>query len=90
MENHPVKKVIIEAGGTGRVAKVFDSTDSAVSGWIKRQKIPVEHIIKVSELTGWKITPHMINPSIYPNPGDALPKRLYAKRKPRSNFITFQ
>ena len=73
MNAHDVKEVIVAAGGTGRVAKEIGKTDAAISLWIRREKIPEEYILTVSRLTNWLITPHMINPSQYPYPEDALP-----------------
>ena len=37
------------------------------------ERIPAEHVRRLCEASGWKITPHQLRADLYPNPGDALP-----------------
>lgn len=34
---------------------------------------PAERVLAVSEMTGWKVTPHQLRPDLYPNACDGLP-----------------
>lgn len=64
------------AGGPSAViAKLGYRSTMTISQWRKRG-IPAERVIPLSEMTGWEITPHMIDPSLYPHPEDGLPKDL--------------
>jgi DNA-binding transcriptional regulator YdaS (Cro superfamily) len=46
----------------------------AVRKWL-RDGIPAERVIFICEKTGWKVTPHMLRPDLYPNVDDALPAK---------------
>lgn len=67
------KQIIALAGGQTSVARHFDIEPPSVQDWITLDKIPPMRILGVSALTGWRVTPHMINPTLYPNPQDGLP-----------------
>lgn len=71
-----IKEIIVAAGGTRKVCLRFGISDAAVTGWIQRNRIPERKIRLVSEMTGFKFTPHMIDPDIYPNEMDALPRSI--------------
>ncbi len=50
---------------------------ATVSSWVNRFKcVGVDSVLKVSEATSWKVTPHELRPDIYPHPQDGLPEHL--------------
>jgi hypothetical protein len=58
-------------GDSAVAAKAGLKTAWAVSKW--RRALPVDRALWLAEQTGWKFTPHMLSPAIYPNPSDGLP-----------------
>lgn len=56
------------------LAEKLGMTHAGVSQWIKRG-VPPDRIIQLCSVLGWEYAPHDINPELYPNPTDALPKK---------------
>jgi hypothetical protein len=76
-EANPVAQAIDSLDGDTAVAKRAGlKTSWAVSKW--RKNLPPDRVLWLAEQTGWKYTPHMLAPNLYPNPTDGLPK---SKRK---------
>lgn len=46
------------------VARLLGVSAQAVSAWKKKGRVPVERVLKLSELSG--LPPHEIRPDIYP------------------------
>lgn len=66
-----IGEVLKLAGGPVLAAQELGLSKSATSQW---DAVPAVHVIKLCELTGWRITPHEMRPDIYPYPTDALPR----------------
>lgn len=68
-----VVRAIGEIGGPSAVARARGlKSPWSVSKWA-RVGVPAEHVIWLSERTGWQITPHQLAPQFYPHPDDGLP-----------------
>jgi DNA-binding transcriptional regulator YdaS (Cro superfamily) len=61
-------------GSYGAVGMLFEPRISAqaVAKW-GEAGVPSERVLKVSEATAFRVTPHELRPDIYPNPTDGLP-----------------
>lgn len=53
----------------------FDITSQAVGKWLRKGEVPPRRILPLCEFLGWRITPHEIDSTLYPNPTDALPNK---------------
>lgn len=69
-----VKEAIDCAGGVISVAKALDISRISIYEWIEKGALPAPRILPVSKLGGYKVTPHQLDPEIYPNAADGLPK----------------
>ncbi|WP_333710344.1 transcriptional regulator [Malikia spinosa] len=58
------------AGGVVALSTALGLSRGAVSQW---DKVPVDKVLRVCDLTSWQVTPHELRPDIYPNPSDGLP-----------------
>lgn len=73
------------AGGVGKLADRMTEvsgerySQSRLSNW-KKTGVPSESIIHVALGVDWKVTPHEIDSSLYPNPDDALPPEVRDSR----------
>lgn len=68
-----LKRVISIVGSQSALAKMCGIKSSmAVSQWFRRG-VPVERVLQLSQLTDYKVTPHDLDPTHYPNPRDGLP-----------------
>jgi len=65
-----IKDIANMVGGVVALSTSLGLSRGAVSQWTC---VPWDKVIRVSELTGWRATPHQIRPDIYPNPTDGLP-----------------
>ena len=73
-----LEKAIAIIGGPAAVARGLGIGSSmAVNQW-KRRGLPCERVIGLSELTGYKVTPHELDPVHYPHHDDGLPENLRA------------
>lgn len=76
--NNAIAEAIAQAGGASKLAQLRGlKTPWTVRKWI-RDGLPAEHVIWLSELTGWRSTPHQLAPDIYPHPDDGLPANFRA------------
>lgn len=70
--NPHVPAAIDELGGDTAVAKLAGlKTSWAVAKW--RQKLPEKRVLWLAQQTGFKFTPHQLDPLMYPNKTDGLP-----------------
>jgi len=72
----PIKEAVQVAGGAAKVAEMLDISRISVYEWISESRLPPDRVINLSRLTGWLYTPHMLAPTLYPNPSDGLPPDL--------------
>jgi hypothetical protein len=70
------KKAINCCDGIGKLAAKINRKPNVLSMWLLRENMPSEEVIPVCEATGWAVTPHELEPTLYPYPQDALPKNL--------------
>jgi hypothetical protein len=71
-----VRQAIGSLGGFSGVARLRGLKSGwAVSKWL-REGIPADHVLWLSEQTGWRFTPHQLDPELYPHPDDGLPEHL--------------
>lgn len=47
-----IADVIVSAGGQGALARKLGVSQQAVSGWVKRGWVPINHIVQVEGLFG--------------------------------------
>jgi DNA-binding transcriptional regulator YdaS (Cro superfamily) len=71
-----IKDAVREAGGAAAVARELNMSRISVYEWVKKDEIPDKRVIPLARLTGWKYTPHMLAPSLYPNPSDGIPSLM--------------
>lgn len=58
-------KQAIAAIGTGKaLAQRLGLSPMAVSGWVKRDKIPAERVLEIERITG--VSRHELRPDLYP------------------------
>lgn len=69
-----IKAAIDKAGGAARVAESLKISRISVYEWISKGRLPAERVIPLAELAKWEVTPHQLDPSLYPNPTDGLPQ----------------
>ncbi|WP_208446913.1 YdaS family helix-turn-helix protein [Burkholderia gladioli] len=67
-----VKEIVAAAGGATAVARALDISRGSVNEWVKKGHVPNPRVRPLAELTGWKYTPHMIAPELYPNATDGI------------------
>ncbi|MFC1749556.1 YdaS family helix-turn-helix protein [Pseudomonadota bacterium] len=71
-----LERAIQIIGGPKEVASVFGlKSTMAISHW-KRRGVPAGYVIKLCELTEWKVRPNDLAPLIYPHPDDGIPTWL--------------
>lgn len=76
MSNTTVNPAVAEAidflGGDTPVARLAGlKTSWAVAKW--RERLPEKRVLWLAAQTGFKYTPHQLDPAMYPNPTDGLP-----------------
>jgi DNA-binding transcriptional regulator YdaS (Cro superfamily) len=59
-------EAIEHAGGFATVARKFEISYAAVRKWAETQRIPSERILRVCQLCNNAVTPHQLNPLVYP------------------------
>ena len=56
------------------LAQQLGVSQSLISHWVtERKQIAPEWVLRICELSEWRVTPHEVRPDIYPNPSDGLP-----------------
>lgn len=78
-----IKDAVACAGGVAKVAGHQNISRISVYEWISKQRLPADRVIPLAMLTGWKYTPHMLDPSLYPNVSDGLPSNLALEQVPQ-------
>lgn len=74
----PLQKAIDLCGGQTALACKSDIPQPTISAWVNRfsHRVGVDFVLKVSEATEWKISPHELRPDIYPHRQDGLPEHM--------------
>lgn len=67
-----LKKKIAGIASQTEIAKRMGRTPQMVSLWIKGE-VPAKNVREFCAVLDWRVTPHEINPHIYPNATDGLP-----------------
>jgi DNA-binding transcriptional regulator YdaS (Cro superfamily) len=68
-------KVLQLSDGPTGLARRLGYDQPRVSHW-RRRGVPADEILRVCRAVGWAVTPHEINPTIYPNPTDGIPGQV--------------
>ncbi|TVO75119.1 MAG: helix-turn-helix domain-containing protein [Sedimenticola selenatireducens] len=66
-------ETVIEIMGAGRLAESQGVTPMAISQW-KKRGVPADRVIPICLAVDLRVTPHELNPKIYPDP-EWLPPR---------------
>lgn len=66
------------------IARRLGVKPQLVSYWFK-QGVPPHWIIPFCRVLGWEVTPHQIDPGLYPNPADGLPGQHTALQQKESD-----
>ena len=70
----PVEKVFESLGGPSGVQKTLGlKTAWGAAKWLNAKRIPPYRVIPVSRAVNYQITPHELDPELYPYPNDGIP-----------------
>ena len=72
MDNQIKQKISSHMSQVG-IGECFGISSQAVGKWLRKGKVPHARILPLCRILEWKVTPHEIDPSAYPNPTDGLP-----------------
>lgn len=76
MKSH-IEQLFELVGGPVGMQRAFElKTNWASSKWLKNGKLPPYRIIPACKLVGFAVTPHQIDPVLYPYPSDGMPRNL--------------
>lgn len=64
--------VAVQLVGLQALAKSVGVTYQMIQKY-KARGASAERVRQICAATGWRVTPHMVRPDLYPNPADALP-----------------
>jgi len=71
-----IKLAVDAAHGVAKVAETFGIARVSVYEWISKDRLPAERVIPLAELTAWRYTPHLLDPTLYPHKHDGLPDNV--------------
>ncbi len=75
-----IKLLISLVGGQSALARALDVSPSRVWNWLHRDgKIPSEYVIRACARVQWRIIPHHLAPTVYPNPSDGIPPKIFSR-----------
>lgn len=60
-----IKLAISSAGGVTAIAKIFGMERTSIYKWIRKSRVPPQHVKKLSDLSGFSC--HIISPEIFPD-----------------------
>jgi len=66
---------VIKNIGLNVIAQRMTVTAQRVCNW-RTRGIPGDQVVAFCRAANWEITPHEINPDLYPNPHDGIPTDL--------------
>jgi hypothetical protein len=70
----PVERLFELSGGPSGMKRAFKlRTIWAAAKWLRMQRIPPYRIIPACQLVGFAVTPHELDPVLYPFPTDGIP-----------------
>lgn len=55
------------------IARRLNTSPQNVGSWLRKGAFPAHFVIPLCAALDWKITPHQVDPVLYPNETDALP-----------------
>lgn len=77
MDQVTLRQAVDAAGGPSSVARGFGVSVQAVYQWLAGERpFPDGRVLRLSELGRWQVSPHTLNPDLYPNPTDGLPPEM--------------
>jgi hypothetical protein len=60
-----IERVCKIAGGQVAIAKARGVTPQAVSQWVKKGRVPADHVIGLESLVGGQVTRHELRPDVF-------------------------
>ncbi len=92
MSKESLKQAVELAGGQAHLARGIRERIRGskvgqvhVWGWLNSVKIevpPADVVLAIADFLDYRMTPHMLRPDLYPNPGDAMPERVKLAQAP--------
>lgn len=70
----PIKRAIEFAGSQSRLAAAINVKPQAVQQWVAAGRVPAGRVIEIAAAVDFRVTPHEIDPELYPHPLDGLPR----------------
>jgi len=80
MQNAAIIKSLVMRVGPVEIARRHGGvTYQAVQRWVAKG-VPPKQVINFCKALDWEITPHAVNPDMYPRPTDGMPKMKQKKQ----------
>lgn len=70
----PLERAISVAGGQSELAARLKVTPQAIQQWAARGLAPARRVVQIAAAVDFKVTPHELDPALYPRPGDGMPE----------------
>jgi DNA-binding transcriptional regulator YdaS (Cro superfamily) len=74
-----IQKAISILGSQAAVARALGVKPPNVTYWAESGVVPYNHVLKLCAACKWQVTPHQLNPAVYPNERDGIPPRKRVK-----------
>lgn len=71
-----IKTKLFGVTNKSEIARRLGTSPQNVGSWMRKGKFPPYFVIPLCAALEWDITPHQVDPVLYPNPGDALPNEI--------------
>ncbi|MFG6076964.1 hypothetical protein [Erwinia sp. OPT-41] len=68
-----IKNMLFGITNRSEIARRIKTSPQNVSSWLKKGKFPPYYVIPLCAALDWGITPHQVDPQLYPNATDGLP-----------------
>jgi|GEM_PF-300003 DNA-binding transcriptional regulator YdaS (Cro superfamily) len=75
-DQSPTKRAVVFAGGVTEIARALGITPQAVSGWLRRDKIPSKWVLAIENLIEGEVPRFELRPDLYPAPDLELDGRV--------------
>lgn len=69
----PVFRLVELARGQSNLARGLNVRPQAVQQWVRAGRVPAERIIEAARFVDFSVTPHELDPTLYPHPDDGVP-----------------
>lgn len=68
-----VDKLVWDAHGQSRLARALGVKPQAVQQWVAAGRVPKHRVLSACRFVDFSVTPHELDPSLYPHPEDGIP-----------------